>query len=654
LISVLTAQSLSAQTAELIPISGQLTLADVVLTGAGEGSFVVQLDGLHMQVPMHRKGDAWAARVMLGPDADARMSGRIMTADRSGEIVATFSGSTAPPTDQGIPDWALGAVWYQIFPERFRNANTDNDPVFAGAYRFPWNADWDDVTADELEAGWIGAVAGQYAHDPHRRGGMKYNLIWHRRYGGDIQGVEQQLDTLQDLGVTGIYFCPIFQSQSLHKYNATDFRHLDENLAHPGTPPKQFRHDPSETVDPQTWTWLEGDRYFIDVFLPECKRRGIRVIIDGVWNHVGRDFWAFEHVLEHGTSSPYADWFDIRFNDAGQVIGWDAWDKENGHLPQFRRDETGNIVEPVRNHIFDVTRRWMDPNGDGDPSDGIDGWRLDVAAEIPTEFWREWRRLVRSINPDSILVGEIWFDAGKYFDGVAFDSQMNYPFAFATTHWLTTDTPDSAELISALENVFDHNPHNDLAQFNLLDSHDVERIVSMLANPGRGYDQTARFHVDADGYNAQRPTDDTYERLVASQALQATYLGSPMIYNGTEYGVYGADDPDNRKVIPWGDAGPYADPDEHEMPALRERIASWYRLRSDPEVGPILRYGDVEHVPTGRPDVFAFRRSLNDASVLVVINRGSVPYNAASLPRPSAHADQLLVADPNSVCMIRE
>jgi len=614
--------------AQIVPISGTLGLADVRIPGDDGPAPTAEIalsSGDSLRAPMTRDGGFWSARVMTG---SPELTGRVV---RDAETLATIAGSTNPAPRLGTPDWAKGRVWYQLFTGRYRNGNPANDPARAAVYPMPWNADFDKVTAEEFAHDAAAAVAGHYSFNPHEPGGMKYNVVWHRRYGGDLQGVVEKLDELSDLGVTALYFCPIFQSSSLHKYDATDFRHIDQSFGDPGTPPREYAPNPDETTDPATWAWSPADRYFLDVLLPEAHRRGMRVIIDGVWNHVGLDFWAFEDIRARGTASPYAGWFDVRFNKAGQLVGWRAWDRENGHLPRFRRDADGNLVGPVKKHVFDVTRRWMDPNGDGDPSDGVDGWRLDVAPEIDVVFWREWRALVKSINPEALTIGEIWFDAGpKYFGGEAFDGQMDYPFAFEAVHWLGSPTEvGSDELHRTMRIVFGHAPQNDLVQFNLLDSHDTERVASMMANPGRGYDQGARLQDNPRGYDPLAD-DEALRRVVLGVALMTTWPGSPMLYYGDEYAMSGADDPDNRRPVPWPDAGTPENPHARFDTAMRSRVRSWLRLRGGP-LGDVLRYGSVRAVESGRRDVLAFERRLNDDFVLVVINGGSSPYDTADL-----------------------
>lgn len=495
--------------------------------------------------------------------------------------------------------WAFGRVWYQVFPERFANAQPANDPAGASVVRKAWTSPWDVVDAAEAEAAMLRRLGVGTGRSADGDAGSMPSVVFHRRYGGDLQGVVERLGWLRDLGVDGLYLCPIFQSPSLHKYDASDYAHIDPTLGHPGVPTAEDLAvcAPADPFDERGWGWTASDRYFVETLLPSARGAGLRVVLDGVWNHVGTDHWAFADVWARGRASPYAEWFESRFDDEGRLVGWGAWDRVNGGLPRWARTADGqNLVEPVKRHIFAVTRRWMDPNGDGDPSDGIDGWRLDVAAEIPRGFWREWRDLVKSINPGAVIVGEVWFDARAYFDGTAFDSQMNYPFAEAVTAWLGRDAAfDSGRLAAALTRVFSHEPATDLTQFNLLTSHDTERLVSMLMNPGRAYDPGVAWDHVASGRYVDGPADEaTLRRALIGWALVACAPGAPMLYQGEEFGMNGADDPHNRRPMPWPDVmseEAWRGVGVGASGATAAEVGRWMGLRHHPVAGPVLRRG---------------------------------------------------------------
>ncbi|MCC6676481.1 MAG: hypothetical protein IT436_04995 [Phycisphaerales bacterium] len=577
-----------------------------------------------LRIPLDR-ADGARIRVMTGrPGAEYRFEYTSGGERRRTEMFRLGEDSAAPPA------WAMGAVWYQIFPERYRNGNPLNDPRGPDVYPMQWTADWYAVDSAE-EAAW--RTRTRRAADapiPSRPGGPLYHWIYDRRYGGDLQGIAEKLDELKDLGVTAVYLNPIFQAFSSHKYDATDHRHIDVNLAWPeeaGRPPEPWAPIESETEDPATWTWTPADRYFIDVFLPECRRRGLRVMLDGVWNHCGRKHFAFQDVMKNGERSRYKDWFTCTFDSQGKLKTWKAWDGPSGWLPAFRQTPEGDLVEPVKQYVFGVTRRWMDPDGDGDPSDGVDGWRLDVAKDVGMAFWRGWRTHVKSINAEAILIGEIWEPAPDYLKGDVFDALMNYPFAFGMTDWLAVNPErmKHGKLGKQLSSTAG------LLQQNLLASHDTDRYVSMLWNPGREYDRGNSIQNGDKDYKAGKPPADIYRLSILGVAVQAMYLGSPLIYYGDEWGMWGADDPTCRKPVPWPDKGANANPDEAVMPEIRSQYRTWLRLRQDPTAGPILRYGSVRSIDTDSDRVFAFERSLNGASILAIINAGPQPIRALQL-----------------------
>lgn len=518
------------------------------------------------------------------------------------------------------PDWAKGLVWYQVFPERFRDGNLGNIPAGWDLTPVDWDAPFGEVSIEEIERGWNrGRVAPmQFGFDPDRRGGAQRNLIYSRRYGGDLQGVYEQLESLKAMGVQGIYLCPVFKSRSLHKYDASDHRHIDPTLAHPGENrdpgPGHNRLRPGEDpFDETTWAWTPSDIWFVEEFLPKAKSLGLRVMIDAVWNHVGLDHFAFNDVRENGSDSPFADWFQVVFNEQGELIGWQGWSRVNGSLPEFRH-VGADIAEGPKSHMMAVTRRWMDPNGDGDPSDGIDGWRLDVAGEIGADFWRDWRSLVKSINPEALIVAEIWNDANDMLGERAFDAQMNYPFAYPIADWLALGGEGvlgNAQVAARrLERVFHHDLEIDLVQLNLMDSHDTERLASMMMNRReRGYDNDSSRWFP--GYESGIVDGDARQRALAAYAAMIACPGGIMIYNGDEYGLPGADDPDNRRPIPW-------DSITAEQLAFRDRVQQLLRASSSPDISETIRLGDASFASIGK-HTLRVTRVLGDQRIDVLI-----------------------------------
>jgi len=543
------------------------------------------------------------------------------------ELVEGHVMTLGPAGAESVPDWAKGIVWYQVFPERFRNGNASNDPHAWDRTVLAWDAPFRTVSTEEIEMHWNRRLVDPRAFptDPGRWAGgwgALGQVIFQRRYGGDLQGVFERLDHIAALGAGGLYLCPVFEGRSLHKYDASDHRHIDPTLGDPGVPgtPDRSGEDP---LDETTWGWEPGDTYLVDVILPAARERGLRVILDGVWNHVGRDHFAFQDVLERGRDSAFADWFKVEFDDEGRVLRYEAWDRPNGALPEFRQTREGDLAPGPKAHVFAVTRRWMDPDGDGDPSDGVDGWRLDVAAEVGRAFWRDWRAHVRSINPDAVLIGEIWDDAELWFNGVAFDAQMNYPLAYPIADWLAIGQrgTDAAAMAERIRGVIDHHPAHDAAQMTLIASHDTERGASLMQNDtARAYDSGATPWLAGSTYDAGPVDDDARRRLLAAFALLTALPGSPLVYNGDEFAMAGADDPDNRRPIPWPD-GSAAGGAEQEFPGSLRAIL---RLRADPRLADLLRFGLLE-IGAIDADRVLVRRVLGGRMLEVGVARSGEP-----------------------------
>ncbi len=559
---------------------------------------------------------------------------------------AAYASSLTPPFD--TPEWARHAVWYHVFPERFRNGEPANDPPGS----LPWTADWWDALPGEV------AEPGNF----HRGAGN----VWRRRFGGDLQGVMQQLPYLRRLGVNALYFNPVFEAESLHKYDATDHRHIDDNFgiveqAH-GTNNEEAHGSESvgfngETDDPETWRWTPSDELFLQ-FIAEAHRQGFRVILDGVFNHVGREHFAFQDVLRHGRESRYADWFQITdWGDGGEPgapggIQWNAWDGPNGHLPEFRQDPELGLAPGPREHVFAVTRRWLAP--DGDPSRGIDGWRLDVAGEVPHVFWRDWRKLVKSIKPDAYICGEIWGWAQPWLGGDQFDAVMNYPFAMAVIDFFADrhDAISPTAFAGRLHEIVHAYPLSvALVQQNLIDSHDTDRLASMFVNADRPYDRGNRLQDGADDYIIDKPTTEHWRRIRQALVCQMTFLGAPMIYYGSEAGMWGPDDPSNRMPMVWPDLMPYDDPDV----AFREPLFEWYqrliamRHRLEP-----LRLGFVRTIIADDDrELFGYARDYEGGHVYVVFNR-SEQTRRVEIPLADADHGALLIdwLDPDQTRVV--
>jgi len=457
-----------------------------------------------------------------------------------------------------VPEWTKTAVWYQIFPERFANGDKENDPTphdMEGAWPYyvpdgwqisPWTSDW-------------------FKLQPWEKAN-KHDFYWNsgvRRYGGDLQGVINHLNYIKELGVTAIYFNPLFESPSHHKYDASMYHHIDNNF---GPDPKKDEQiwTSEDPGDPKTWKWSAADSLFLEL-IKKCHELGIKVIIDGVFNHVGTSFWAFKDIVKNQQASLYKDWFRIdSWDDPAtpknefQYKGW------NGikDLPEIKRDPEFGLVKSFGDHVHSIVKRWMDPNGDGDPSDGIDGWRLDVAEKVPIKFWKSFREWVKEINSNAFITGEIWwedwqkneiFNASSWLQGDSFDGIMNYKFARAIKKFIADQkeqiTPEAfADSIRVLAK--DYDKDNLYALMNLLDSHDVDRIASQIINPDRWYDHDASAK-DNKNYSERKPDKVEIMKQKLAVAIQMTMPGAPMVYYGDEAGMWGGDDPDCRKPMVW-------------------------------------------------------------------------------------------------------
>ena len=557
-----------------------------------------------------------------------------------------FSQQAPVQTGENIPEWAQNVVWYQIFPERFNNADPFNDPA-ADRVNDPYGFDTGAPEGWEISS-WTSDWY-QRAEWEQRVGPEFYDFVYTRRYGGDLQGVIDKLDYLKDLGVTAIYFNPVFDAVSLHKYDASHYHHIDRHL---GPDPEgdweiMQQEDPA---DPSTWRWTSADLLFLDL-LDRASEKGIRVIIDGVWNHTGRDFWAFRHVRLHGEDSPYSDWYKITYFDDSMEDGfeYEGWWGYKG-LPEFT--EEGDDLHPgVKEHIFDVTRRWMAP--DGDVSRGIDGWRLDVVEEVGKEFWRDWHSLVYSINPEALTVAEIWDDAAReYIADDMFGVVMNYRWAYATHAFFINRTLSASEFASRLDSLVDDFPFEvNAAMQNLMDSHDTERLASMIVNNGYEYKEHSKIRDIDNIYDVRAPNEEERQLQRLISLFQYSWVGSPMIFYGTEAGMWGADDPDDRKPMVWPELD-YDDEVNHPYSRQRPRdqvsfdhdLHAWYSRLGEIRAGSrALSTGRHTILYTGDNDgIIAYLRQDGEDFAIVAINSGSRHYTAGiRLPDTAYFPDNL-------------
>jgi cyclomaltodextrinase len=349
------------------------------------------------------------------------------------------------------PEWVKDTVWYQIFPERFANGNPALDPPGA----LPWDSA--EPTADNF-------------------------------FGGDFEGIIQHINHLVELGITGIYFTPIFKAYSNHKYDTIDY--MD--------------------IDPQF-----GDKETFKRLVETCHQNGIKVMLDAVFNHCGFYFPPFQDVLKNGETSPYKDWFHIH--------SFPIQTKPRPNYDTFAFTEFMpklNTENPeVKNYLLEVGRYWV-------REFDIDGWRLDVANEVDHAFWREFRKAIKEIKPEAYILGEIWHDAMPWLQGDQFDAVMNYPFTSGVLRFFAKNEVKASEFTHIITNVLESypDPVNEVA-FNLLGSHDTPRILTVC--------------------------DGNKLKLKLLYLFQMSFPGSPCIYYGDEIGMTGGQDPGCRKCMVW-------------------------------------------------------------------------------------------------------
>ena len=545
-----------------------------------------------------------------------------------------------------VPDWAKGIVWYQIFPERFRNGDPRNDPTLAdikGSYPHhhsvgwqvhPWTTDW-------------------YAQQPYEQqtGEDIWTHLQRRRYGGDLQGILDQLDYLADLGIGALYLNPIFEAPSLHKYDGATYHHIDPTFG--PDPAGDRKLIAAETPDdPGTWVWTSADKLMLEL-ITAVHHRGMRLIIDGVFNHMGLNSWAFRDVVKHKQSSKYKNWFKIKSwgsPETGEGFAHQGW-FDCYELPEMNQDENG-IVSGPKDYIFAATQRWMDPDGDGDPSDGIDGWRLDVAFCIAHPFWKDWRQHVRQINPDAYLVAEIFemlHDIRPYLQGDEFDAAMNYGFAVASAEFFIqnksrlTVTQFDQELRLMRQAHPAGVPH---VMQNLFGSHDTARLATHIVNRDiveyrdwQAYHHMVKVGESGAAIDLRQPTGEEYHLQKLFVIFQMTYLGAPMIYYGDETGMWGANDPCCRKPMIWPDLS--YEPETHLPDGSQRQTADpvsfnhelfqhYQTLIAIRNASPALQRGDYTTLLTDDDqELYAFKREYAGETAVVIINRSSQTQTAS-------------------------
>ncbi|MBE5952343.1 MAG: glycoside hydrolase family 13 protein [Lachnospiraceae bacterium] len=438
-----------------------------------------------------------------------------------------------------VPEWAKGAVMYQIYVDRFYNGDTSND-VLTGEHLYIG-------TKAERVEDWNAPVA---------------DLDVSRFYGGDLKGVRKKLDYLQELGVEVIYFNPLFVSPSNHKYDIQDYDYIDPHfgvIINDGrTGDSAFAQYIKRTTDREN---LEASNALFAGLVTEIHRRGMKVILDGVFNHCGsfnkwmdrEGFYAESGAYEPGAyqseSSPYRDFFKFRNpKDHNSYEGW--WGYET--LPKLNFEESEELCE----YICRVGAMWVSPPFNAD------GWRLDVAAdlghgeEFNHRFWKRFRKAVREANPNAVILAEHYGNAQNWLQGDEWDTVMNYDaFMEPVTWFLTGMEKHSDEFNGGLLNNHEHfcaSMKRAMARFqtpslycamNELSNHDHSRFLT------RTNRKAGRVNI----LGAQEAETGINKAVFAEAVvLQMLWPGAPTVYYGDEAGLCGFTDPDNRRPYPWG------------------------------------------------------------------------------------------------------
>ncbi|MBA3850553.1 MAG: alpha-amylase, partial [Opitutus sp.] len=494
----------------------------------------------------------------------------------------------------------------------------------------PWGSDWFELQPWEKQNG-----------EPEL-----WKHLLRRRYGGDLQGIIDRLPYLQQLGITALYLNPVFGAPSLHKYDGASYHHIDPNFG-PDPAGDRALIATENPLDPATWVWTKADELALKL-IDEAHARGLRVIFDGVFNHMGKNSFAFRDVEKNQQASPYRDWFTVKSWDdpaKGTKFAYEGWFGAKS-LPELREDEHGIVAGP-RDYIFAATERWMNPKGRG-AARGIDGWRLDVAFCVAHPFWKAWRAHVKRLNPEAYLTAEIVDVPAKvvpYMQGDEFDGEMNYNWLFTAVEFFVDPAPlriTAREFDRRLQELRGlYPPGVAEVSMNLLGSHDTNRIASYLVNRGVGrYRDWATFYsksktAENPAYSPRQPSESDYALQKLLVIFQMTYPGAPMIYYGDEVGLWGGNDPDCRKPMLWPDLA-YADEvygadtktrHEPDQVARNEDLFAHYaKLIALRKRLPALQRGAYRTlIADDARDLFAFERTLDGQRVLVIFNNSDRP-----------------------------
>lgn len=439
------------------------------------------------------------------------------------------------------PEWVKETVWYQIFPERFANGDSGNDPV--------------------------GTLAWGSKEHPGRED----------FFGGDLQGVVDHLDYLEDLGINGIYFCPIFKASSNHKYDTIDYYEIDPDF---------------------------GDKELFKLLIQEAHKRGIRVMLDAVFNHMGYFSNQWLDVVENEEKSKYVDWFHIQEfpvafetngnHEGSTSIAYDTF----AFTPKMPKLNTEN--PEVQDYLLGIATYWI-------KEFDIDAWRLDVANEVDHQFWKKFYHATTQIKEDFYILGEIWHSSQNWLNGDEFHAVMNYAYTETILNYFVKNTVSGEEMKNILfEQLMLYRQQTNEVMFNMLDSHDTARLLTMAKE----------------------------NKNIAKMTLAFTFLqhGSPCVYYGTEIGMTGENDPDCRKCMVWEE-----DKQDKEFLQFMKNLIA---LRRDNQT--IFSYGNIEINIFEKENVIKITRQGDDKKIVAYFNIGENEYVVNNYP-----SRQLLTQNSN-------
>ena len=521
------------------------------------------------------------------------------------------------------PDWAKGAVMYQIFTDRFYNGDKSND-VETNEYYY----------------------IGDYSQRVTNWDKYPANMGVREFYGGDLQGVMDKLDYLQDLGVEVVYFNPLFVSPSNHKYDIQDYDYIDPHygkIVDDGGEvlPNGVTDNSQATKYKKRMTGLKNLEASNELFIKlveELHRRGMKVILDGVFNHCGSfNKWMDRERIYEGeedyepgayvsADSPYRSYF--RFFKEGPEnwpynANYDGW---WGHdtLPKLNYEDSVKL----ENYILYIGRKWVSPPYN------VDGWRLDVAADLGRsneynhEFWQKFRRAVKDANPNALILAEHYGDPSDWLKGDEWDTVMNYDAFMEPVTWFLTGMEkhsDEAreELLGNIDNFIGSMAHH---MSNML-TPSLQVAMNELSNHDHSRFLTRTNHmVGRVEHLGPEAANEYVNKAVMREAvvMQMTWVGAPTVYYGDEAGVCGFTDPDNRRTYPWGH-------EDQELIAFHKEAIRIHKEH------PALKTGSLK-ILGGEENILSYARFKGHDRIIVVINNRSeraevkVPVWEAEIP----------------------